>query len=383
MNKYYAILLASSVIFFSSCNDETEPIQDTRTEQALNNYADIVLASYEDSYSSALALDTQIKSLVENPSAENFQAAKDAWKVARIYYGQTEAYRFYGGPIDDAQGPEGYINAWPMDEIFIDYVETDPESGLINDAVTYPVISKDVLKDLNESISETSIFTGYHAIEFLLWGQDFSADSPGNRAYTDYVKGENGTATNQERRGEYLIAVSELLLDDLNYLVDAWKEGANYRNQFLNVTPTNQALGKVFTALGELSKGELAGERMFVAVDTQDQENEHSCFSDNTDVDIKMNFQGIFNVYYGKYTRLSGETVSGQSFAELAREASPEKAKAADDAFADVATKIAAIPTPFDQAIVNSPEVILAAVDALSDLSDKIADVALELNAEY
>jgi putative iron-regulated protein len=43
-------------------------------------------------------------------------AAKEAWLTARQSYGPTEAYRPYGAPIDDDNGPEGQLNACPLDE---------------------------------------------------------------------------------------------------------------------------------------------------------------------------------------------------------------------------------------------------------------------------
>jgi putative iron-regulated protein len=379
-NKHRTLLLLLPFAFFACKDNEAEETEQLKKD-VLANYANLVLASYEDSYNTAATLKTTIDAFVANPTAAGFQACKDAWLAARIPYGQTEAYRFYGGPIDDADGPEGLINAWPMDENFIDYVDGNPTAGLINDPAQYPQITKQVLSDLNESISEESIFTGYHAIEFLLWGQDLSTNGPGQRAYTDYVVG--GTASNPERRGQYLKVVADLLLENLAEVRDEWKIGGGYRTQFLSGTPTKTTLGYLFTSLGALSKGELAGERMFVAIDTRDQENEHSCFSDNTITDIKMNFLGLKNVYFGTYQRVGGTTISGPSISELAERLDKTKADAARAAFADAEAKINLIPAPFDQTIVNNPDAVLPAITALRTLSDRTVDVGVAVGAEF
>lgn len=367
-----------AMITFVFC--ETEGIPEERFEDAAKNYAEIVSTSYQDSYDEAVKLKKLIDEFVANPSAEGLEAAKAQWLKARIPYGQTEAYRFYGGPIDDKDGPEGLINAWPMDENFIDYVEGEPSAGLINDPTTYPEITKQVLTDLNESISEESIFTGYHAIEFLLWGQDLYEDGPGQRPYTDYITDGTGTASNQDRRGLYLSTVADLLLDHLNEVKSEWEKGGAYRNTFL-AFDKNRILTNVFTALGELSKGELSGERMFVAVDSKDQENEHSCFSDNTVSDIVQNFQGLVNVYTGTYEKVDGSVVTGESYAAMAKDLNEEKAMAVTDAIATARTAIAAIPSPFDNAIIDDKgrAMVLEAVTALEDLSDTFADVEVEL----
>lgn len=374
------LTLLLGVLVLSACGDD-EPTVEERFTDAASNYAKIVVASYDDSYNEAETLRDMIEDFVDAPSSSKFEACKQQWLKARTPYGQTEVYRFYDGPIDnEANGPEGLINAWPMDEGFIDYIAGDANSGLINDAGTYPNITKEVLTNLNESISEESIFTGYHAIEFLLWGQDFSTNGPGSRPWTDYVTNGSGTAANQARRGQYLKVVSNLLLDHLNQVRNQWGSNGSFQKQFLAQTK-NEIVTNIFTSLGELSKGELSGERMFVAVDSKDQENEHSCFADNTIDDIRQNFNGLVNVYTGSYTRVNGSKVSGESYGEIAHSLDAAKADAVTDAIDNARTKINAIPAPFDQAILNSGSTVLEAVTALEDLSDRFAEVEVVLKA--
>ena len=342
--------------------------------EVVTNYADIVYANYEDAYETAVTLQTALQTFVANPSEETHQAAKDAWLAAREPYGQTEVYRFYGGPIDDADGPEGLINAWPLDEAYVDYVEGAPEAGIINNVADYPEINADLLASLNEVGAEENISTGYHAIEFLLWGQDLSADGNGDRSYTDYTD-----AANAERRSQYLLAAADLLVGHLNGLVAAWDPNVsdNYRAEFL-AQPADEAIQKMLTGMGVLSKSELAGERIFVAYDNQDQEDEHSCFSDNTHRDIITNAQGILNVYSGSYTRVDGTVVSGASLADLVAELDAdlavEMASLAETAVGSTQT----IHVPFDQAIVVAEHrpVVLESVNALQDQGDKLAEVA-------
>ncbi len=376
------LLLSLLSLSFLGCKKD-EDDTDAARKAVLQNYANIVLANYEDSYDAAKILKDKIDLFVANPSAQGFADCKQAWINARNPYGQSEAFRFYGGPIDAQDGPEGLINAWPMDENFIDYVEGIPTAGLINNTAQYPTITQQVLADLNESISEESIFTGYHAIEFLLWGQDLSISGPGNRPYTDFVSGPGGTAENQARRGLYLQAVAGLLLENLASVRDAWQPGSSYRKDFLENTATDVALGRLFTSLGELSKGELAGERMFVALDTKDQENEHSCFSDNTLADIKMNFLGIKNVYLGTYTRTNGSVVSGPSLASLAETTDKTKNDLVKATLTETEQYINAIPGPFDQTILNNPNSVVPAITSLRTLSDRFADVGFALGAKF
>ena len=233
LKNYNVYVLGLIAILFVACNPDEEPVQvieEDYTERftaAADNYAGIVLASYEDSYNEAVTLRDLVNDFVANPTEEGFEACKNQWLAARIPYGQTEVYRFYGGPIDDEDGPEGAINAWPLDENYIDYVVGAENGGIINDTKNFPTIDKKTLIDLNEKGGETNISIGFHAIEFLLWGQD-SADTklkkPGQRPYTDFLT-EGGTAKNQQRRAAYLKAVAEILfrlvVDFLQDIVDS------------------------------------------------------------------------------------------------------------------------------------------------------------------
>lgn len=337
------------------------------------HYADMVYAGYQDAYAAALTLQAALAAFVADPNETTHQAAKAAWLAAREPYGQTEAFRFYGGPIDGAGGPEGLINAWPLDEAYIDYVEGAPAAGIINNTADYPQIGPELLESLNESGAEENISVGYHAIEFLLWGQDLSADGQGNRPFTDYT-----TAPNAERRGQYLLAAGELLAGHLGQLVAAWAPGSdNYRAAFLAQEP-NVALRQMLTGIGVLSKSELSGERLFVAYDNQNQEDEHSCFSDNTHRDIINNAQGIDNVLRGQYTRPDGTVISGPSLLSLLTAQDPALS-AQVGALADTAlAAVGQIHVPFDQAIVTAEHrpAVLAAVNALQDLGDALAQAA-------
>ncbi len=385
MKKYTTLVLALFTgSLFLGChhknvedNDNVEQLK----KDALAQYAKIVLASYEDSYDAALVMKQAIDAFLAAPTDAGFQACKDAWLAARVPYNQTDAFRFYAGPIDDADGPEGFLNAWPLDESQIDYVEGNAAAGIIN--ATQPEITTQTLVYLNELFGETSIFTGYHAIEFLLWGQDKSASGPGARPYTDYVIGAGGTAAHQDRRRQYLLVATELLLENLAQVRDEWLFDAVYTQEFLNSNPTKTSMGLLFTGLKEFTKTELSGERMFVAVDTKDQEHEHSCFSDNTTNDLKMNLLGVKNVYFGTYKKVDGNTLSGTSFSDIAEKIDRAKADALRAAFSDAEEKINAIPVPFDQTIVNNPSPVSAAIAAVHTLSERLVEVGHAIGAEF
>ncbi len=314
----------------------------------LRHYASLVHANYADTLDAAKAMQGAIAAFLAAPSPETQAAAQQAWRAAREFYGQTEAFRFYGGPIDDENGPEGRINAWPMDESFVDAVAGRPDAGLINDRTF--AITRDAIAGQNERGGEENIASGWHAIEFLLWGQDMSETGPGNRAYSDFV---DGKATNADRRRQYLNVVTELLIDDLTTLVKAWRPGSklNYRARF--ETEGQEGLRKLFVAMGSLSRGELAGERLEVALNSQDQEDEHSCFSDNTHRDAALNAQGIENVWLGRYRRGDGSLLQGPSPRDMVAAKDASLAERVSRQIAQSVARANAIQAPFDREIVG------------------------------
>lgn len=317
----------------------------------LTNYANIVHATYADSLQAAKTLQKAIEDFNANPSAAGLEEARKAWLAAREPYGQTEVFRFYGGPIDDAKDIEGRLNAWPLDEAYIDSVKGKPNSGIINNPKTSLSIER--LIKLNARGGEANVATGYHAIEFLLWGQDFNPKGPGDRKYTDFVDGQG---KNAERRRQYLKLVTDQVVADLQYLTDQWAEGkANYRAKFLKDDP-EASLRKVLTGMAVLSSAELSGERMQVALDNQDQEDEHSCFSDNTHRDIVTNAQGIRNVLLGEYKRIDGSTVNGPSIKDLVATKDEKLAEQLASDFSASVKAAEAIQAPFDQELIGKKD---------------------------
>lgn len=341
-------------------------------------YADIAYAVYRDAHDAARALQTAVAALVDAPSDATLAAARTAWLAAREVYGQTEVYRFYDGPIDHAEtGVEGLVNAWPLDEAYLDYVDGDPAAGIVNAVEAHPDLSAHLLVDLNELGGEKNIATGFHAIEFLLWGQDRSADGPGARPAADFVDGQG---VNAARRRQLLALEADLLTQHLRQVVAAWDldEVAGYRRRFV---ADEGALGKMFTGLVQLSGHELAGERLGVALETRDQEDEHSCFSDNTHRDFVAGAQGLANVWHGRYGAIDGPGLD-----TLVAAVDPAQADAVTAAVAAAQAAAAAVPPPFDQAVAaadGTPErtAVEAMRAAFEALASELAGAAAAVEA--
>ena len=304
--------------------------------EVIDTYVDIAAAKYADSLSTARTLQDKVAALIADPSEAALEEARKAWKAARVPYQQTEVYRFGNAIVDDW---EGKVNAWPLDEGLIDYVDASYGGGEENGFAALNVVANptfilsgseiDATEITPELLSETlheadgveaNVATGYHAIEFLLWGQDLNGHAPGagDRPWTDYATGADCTNGNCDRRGDYLRAATELLVSDLEYMAAQWAEGGAARAE---VTADETAgLSAILTGMGSLSYGEQAGERMRLGLMLNDPEEEHDCFSDNTH---NYDGLGIQSAYLGSYTRPDGTTVSGPSLSDLVQEEDP------------------------------------------------------------
>ena len=384
----------------------------------LRTNANIAYASYGDSLLTALSLRTSLRQLVASPTEGSLEAAKQAWLASREPYGQTEVYRFRVGPIDalmddgtlgeDGDGPEGAINAWPLGEGLIDYVanNVDGDAGpeiassvaaidenIIADAASFPTIDGSVIRaNFELGGDERNVSSGYHAIEFLLWGQDLNADgsgggrrdaTPGQRPVSDYSTTPGGCTSGANsagddvcvRRGQYLLAAADLLIEDLTSVVNAWNPNGADNHYASFVAGGDESLALILEGMGRMGFGELAGERMNIALLTNSQEDEHSCFSDNTHRDILLNAKGIDNAFKGEYARLDGDTLDGAGIDDLlATEGMPDLANELRAALEDTMIKVGVIDQvakagePFDNQIqrgINEPNVS-AAIRALS-----------------
>ena len=328
MGATFALLAASTAYSIT-------PAAAAEPAAVVAHYADLAHAKYDDSLTTAKALDAAIDALIAQPSEDTLKAAREAWIAARVPYQQTEVYRF-GNPIVDEW--EGRVNAWPLDEGLIDYVdpaygtESDSNALYVANVIANPKLSvngqeidatsitPDLLRSLHEAGEiEANVATGYHAIEFLLWGQDLNGTDAGagNRPYADYDTA-NCTNGHCERRAEYLKAASALLVSDLEEMVAAWAADGEATKA---VTADPQAgIRSILTGMGSLSYGELAGERMKLGLLLHDPEEEHDCFSDNTHASHLNDAIGIESAYTGEYTRVDGTTMTGPSLSDLVAE---------------------------------------------------------------
>ncbi len=408
MKKSKGYALAGGLVLWAGLG-VVEAGERPSAEAVLTTYADIALAGYEDSLTTARALDAAVASLVASPGEATLGAARAAWLAARAPYQQTEVYRFGNAIVDDW---EGRVNAWPLDEGLIDYVDgsygaDSDENALytvnvianptlivngrtIDASAITPALLAEVLHEA-EGV-EANVATGYHAIEFLLWGQDLhgTGAGAGMRPATDFDPA-SCTGGDCARRAEYLKAASTLLVADLEEMVDNWGSGGKARATLL--ADPDAGLAAILTGMGSLSYGELAGERMKLGLLLHDPEEEHDCFSDNTHNSHYYDQIGIRNVYAAHYRRVDGSTVTGPSIADLVAAEEPnldeelrgklDTTVAAMAALRSRAESVEAYDQMIGEGNGSGNAVVQAAIDALVDQTRSIerAVAALGLGA--
>ncbi|HVQ11359.1 MAG TPA: imelysin family protein [Methyloceanibacter sp.] len=392
------------------CLASSPAAADSASKNVIATYADIALAGYTDSLDTAKTLKLAVDAFLANPTEDNLRAARAAWIAARIPYMQTEAYRFGNAIVDDW---EGRVNSWPLDEGLIDYVASSygtesPENALyVANVIANPTltiggkkldaskITKELLAGTLQEAGgvEANVATGYHAVEFLLWGQDLNGTGPGNgsRPASDFDT-KNCTNGNCDRRAQYLHAVTDLLVDDLTWMAAQWAGGGEARKSLVDGSD-EAGLTAIMTGLGSLSYGELAGERMKLGLMIHDPEEEHDCFSDNTHASHFFDALGIRNVYLGTYRRIDRSLVAGPSISDLVKAKAPEvdaEVRAKLDATMDAMNAIylrALTTESYDQMIGEGNDagnaVVERVIEALLDQTKSIerAVAALDLKS--
>ncbi|MGB5446994.1 MAG: imelysin family protein, partial [Psychromonas sp.] len=347
-----ALLSLSAVAAFVVFADKTEPGQaaaTTVTEQDVkDHYIKMAHAVYNDSLTTALTLQQKIEALLAAPTEQNLHSAKEAYKLARIPYQQSEILRWdtditlnadldSDGGLNSVDAWEGQVNAWPLDEQAIDYVKGNINAGIINQTEG-PAISKAYLLAQNGVGGEANVTTGFHAIEFLLWGQDLNGTKAGagERSVNDFQSDNSGlcSAANCDRRRAYLSVVTQLLVDDLSAMTAEWTDqAANSKGTLANNFKTaKDGLRYMLFAMKTMAIDELASARMNEGLESLDPEQEHDCFSDLSHIAIYYNLQGIRNAFYGVYQTIEGENISGASLADYIKQQNPAVFKQFDDA---------------------------------------------------
>ena len=377
-------------------------------ETISENYSNIAYAKYKDSLDLAEVMLSKINYFLESPSEKKYNDIKKSWLMARTIYQQTEVFRFGNPVVDDW---EGKVNAWPLDEGLIDYVNINNYYPSENDFSNFNVIANAVLKVEGQEINaenitpnllsnvlheiggnEANVATGYHAIEFLLWGQDLNGTlaGSGHRTYQDYSL-ENCKNKNCDRRRDYLRASAELLVDDLKDITNYWGRNGKARKDLLEDTEEN-SLRRILVGMGSLSYGELAGERMKLGLMLHDPEEEHDCFSDNTHNSHYYNVIGIQNIYLGTYKDVNGNIIKGSSISAKVSSIDANLDKEMKAAFKKTIIRMKEIVTSAEKGITydmllaednqKGHQLIQNAVDALVEQSKGIEKVAILLNIE-
>ncbi len=355
------------------------PSSGGQQQQVVKTYAINLEANYAAVVVKVQALKDSIDSFVAAPSAGGLDAVKQAWLDARPVYGECEYSRFYGGPIDQAQGR---MNEWPIDENFIDYTAGNPMGGIINDLTDYPQITPEILATADEKGGIENLSLGFHALEFLLWGQRPDQTSgPGKRPYTDYVDG--GTAPNPDRRRLYLQTAAQMLLADMQGLDADWHlDDPNSYGSQLVAGSTTDGLTKMMNGFSQMAISELLYERMDDPYVTQDRKDEESCFSENTLVDLIANALGVEDVYLGRY-----QSMNGPSLSDLVKAKDPILDMTMRAQLSAARAAVEAIPPPFDLAVLAPPDSdpnlkVQAAIAALMPLRDTMKQAATTLGLQ-
>ncbi|WP_119308930.1 imelysin family protein [Cohaesibacter haloalkalitolerans] len=401
------LLLGYSVACLLGASAVAAAAEPVSKKAVLETYATIAQAKYEDSLTAAVTLQKAVGALIATPSADTLTAARAAWLAARVPYQQTEVYRFGNAIVDDW---EGKVNAWPLDEGLIDYVDAsyggpsdeneyaalnvvaNPTFTLSGKEIDATAITPELLSEtLHEADGiEANVATGYHAIEFLLWGQDLNGTDhgAGERAWTDYAKGEACTNGHCDRRGAYLTAATDLLVSDLGWMAKQWQPGGDARAAVL--ADENAGIVTIVTGMGSLSYGEQAGERMRLGLMLNDPEEEHDCFSDNTHNSHYYDGLGIRNAYVGEYVRIDGSRVSGPSLSDLVAAADKDLDAELTGKLNTTMLKLGAIKSAaesgfsYDQMLARGNKggeaLIMGGVNALVDQTKSIERVVSALN---
>jgi putative iron-regulated protein len=313
----------------------------------VSNYSNIAETASRSALSQGVALKEAVSAFVKNPKAETHLLAKVSWMRARLPFLQSEFSRVIAESGKVGSDISNRLNGWPIDPGHIDYTCLMAGGNIISSKEKYPAITSELLRSMNLKAGESDFTTGYHVIEFLLWGEDLDKESSGKRSFKDYDKNNSELA---KRRADYLLACCELLIQDLKDLVFEWDtESKNNLRSSLESMPSDQAITKILGMVSFLAD-DLAKSQIGSIISKGATFKEQSTFSDTTHFDFLHTVAGISNLAAGAYVGLDGKLqILGLGLIGLAEQIPNSRADKIRSLINNAMKSAQAFKGPFDQ----------------------------------
>ena len=244
---------------------------------------------------------TQTKNLQEavtaflfDPNLDNLDAAQRVWLSAHQSFLEANFYvsATKPGMPSAASGSAGQlphmIDAWPMQEGFLDSLQLYPTSGIINDLTLS--IDEQTLRNQHGITAAEEVSLGFHAIEFLLWA----------RPITDFPVQSELTADQQNdglrlhqlsnnRRRETLRLIVKLLHDDI--------VGQNQQPAAEAPQPATATTHNLRGAIQACTEALQSMQRELLLLTPGDEASGHSRFSNSSAQDLLTYMQTLVFVY--------------------------------------------------------------------------------------
>ena len=346
MNKSVFLLLLCSFLAITACDP------DPSLEPATVDYADILIATsdkviiptYEDMSQKTASLANTLYQLQANPSASNLEAARQAWRDARVPWEQSEGFLY--GPVETL-GIDPSIDSWPVNRADLDAVLSSGES-----------LTKTYVDGLEGTLK------GFHTIEYLLFGID------ANKQFSDFTT----------RQFEYLSACSQSLQGATQSLLDNWKGGTVHFGQTFKTAGQNgnAVYPSQKAALQEIVNGlitiadEVANGKINEPFAQQDLSLEESRFSANSKADFADNIRSIQNTYTGTYNGLSAASIS-----DIVKAKDATLDATVRQQMIEAITAITAIEGTFTSAIFNAKASVQTAQNKVRNLQETLQSKVL------
>lgn len=325
---------AAAATLFAACGQTQALI----TSQTVQGFVDqVVVPSYASVAAGATQLEQALQRYQQSPTIANLEQARQAWRVARDRWEQTECFAF--GPAD-SEGFDGAMDTWPIDR-----------QGL-QTAASQPVEQREDSRK------------GFHAIEELLFAS--AAPSASDR--------------------QHLLILAADFRKQAQGLADRWQQTGDqpaYRSVLLSAGSTDSAYPTLNAAGTEIVQGlidslaEVASEKMGGPLESGQPDRFESFVSRNTLADLRNNWTGAWNVYRGQ--RSNGVAVG--SLQQRLQLQHPTIARQLDQQFETARQALWAIPAPIETnlATPTGKAAVLTAQTAIAAVSDTLERQVLPL----
>jgi putative iron-regulated protein len=184
-----------------------------------------------------------------HPTQQLLLELRDRWNTAHQAYLACQLYQmlaFSRSGQKQLELTKQRVNAWPIQGGYIDYLPGYQFTGIINDSTL--AITLDNLLSQHQFSDLSDVSVGFHALEFLLWGEGFDRPASDFQASDSQLSEQGIELDANNRRRTYFELLTSHIIAELDGLSQRWERQTTTNGTYLDELPPGAQLSFLLTS---------------------------------------------------------------------------------------------------------------------------------------